>query len=203
MRARRRRRAPRPRARRARALRRARRAHRLRPRTSARSALRSPSRNSGPARAARRRSTRAPCGCSRRRPARSKDWRTAPRSPPRPRARGATRPRARSPPVQSSEAALEVGDEVFRILEPDLQPDQGTARPGTDAARLLDVLRHDQALEASPAVAQREHLEPVDERGEAILAAIGELHAEEAGRAEVVALPERVAGVALERRIEH
>src|SRR5688572_33021482 len=103
---------------------------------------------------------------------------------PNDRARAASafiRPRRASRALHSLEALRQVGDEVLGILEPDVQPDQRPARPRADAARLVDVVRHDEALEAAPAVAEREALEVVDERGELRVAAVGELHAEKAG----------------------
>src|SRR5689334_19502386 len=72
----------------------------------------------------------------------------------------------------------EIAEEIARILEPDLQSHELPAGPWPNVARHLpSVLRHDEAVVAAVAIAEREELEPVDESRELLLRALVELDA--------------------------
>src|SRR6185312_11095570 len=103
-------------------------------------------------------------------------WR---RSPP---VRGVARAGRASRAAHPLESTLEVGDEVLGLLEPDVEPDERSARPRFRAARALEVRGHDEALIAAPAVAEREALEALDERRDLRARARRELHAEKPRR---------------------
>ena len=102
------------------------------------------------------------------------------------------------------EAALEIGDQIVDILEPDMEAHRRAAgRPGGGAAHIVAIERDHQALEAAPRRADAEQRERVDEGVHRCLRHRLEHDAEQAARAGEVALPDRVAGTAFERRVEH
>src|SRR5919202_824394 len=101
------------------------------------------------------------------------------------------------------EGLIQIRDEVVRVLEPDMEPYQRSL--GSPAGRRAvgrDVARDRQALEAAPGITEPEQGQAVEERLDGPVRAGSEHDAEEARRALEVALPEVVAGIALERRIE-
>src|SRR5262245_66103465 len=75
-------------------------------------------------------------------------------------------------------------------------------RPGRGAAHVVAIERDDEALEAAPRRADTEQRQRIDERVHRLLRHRLEHDAEQAARAGEVALPDRVAGTALERRAQ-
>ena len=201
------------RARARRPLRAAPRAHRLRPRTSPPSPRRSPSRSSARFPSRRLADRRIARGCSRRRrgshatASRSAVARDGiARSRPRARSHAATRCGAcRCPPrFESPGVALEVGDEVRRILEADLQAHERAAGPAAApcASPRCSPARRGSRSRPSCSRARRAR-SALDERRHLLVGLRGELDREEPGRAAEVALPQRVARVGGQRRVQH
>src|SRR5262245_39428502 len=103
-----------------------------------------------------------------------------------------------------SKRCLEIGYQVIRILEADVHPYRRTARlPGRGGADPLGIGDLDEAFEAAPARAYAEELECVDERCGGLLAHRDQHERKERGGAVEVALPDLVARIVLERRVEH
>src|SRR5262245_11134511 len=75
-------------------------------------------------------------------------------------------------------------------------------RPGRGAAHVVAIERDDEALEAAPRRADAEQRQRIDESRHRLLRHRLEHNAEQAARAGEVALPDRVAGTALERRVK-
>src|SRR3954466_8892937 len=114
--------------------------------------------------------------------------------------------RSRRPPSAVSrathpfESPREIVAKIRGVLQADMQAHERPAAPRLGAAHAIDMRRHDQALIAAPAVAEREAFEGIHERG-GLPARAGrrELDAEQAARAEKVALPDRMAGIVGQR----
>ena len=106
-----------------------------------------------------------------------------------------------APRLEALEPGGEVGDQIVGILEADVEPDE-RALPFAAGRGAHRVGRDRQALEAAPAVADAEQLEPVDQpRPRRRVAAVQD-EGEEAGRALEVAAPILVAGAIGQRRME-
>src|SRR5690606_18510555 len=88
------------------------------------------------------------------------------------------------------------------VGQPAVQADQGPAPPGPGGAQVVDRRRHDQALVATPGIADAEEPAPLAQGGERALALRGarrtrerlavELEREQAARAREIAPPELV-----------
>src|SRR5262245_44821905 len=105
---------------------------------------------------------------------------------------------------EALQAALEILDQVIGVLEPDVEAQTVSRRlpPGSGAV-VARVEREHEALETAEARADAEMLQPVDERGHRGLGEGLEHHGEESGRTGKVTLPDRVARVVGQRRVEH
>src|SRR5688572_27341516 len=104
---------------------------------------------------------------------------------------------------QRAKAALQVRNQIVRILQPDVQPDGRAAGiPLGHGAVALDARNDGEALEAAPARSDAEDLKRIDESGDLPLRGGLEHDREQRRRAGEIALPDRVAGVVLQRWVD-
>src|SRR5438067_2494556 len=100
------------------------------------------------------------------------------------------------------EALGEIGDQILRVFEPDMDAHQGPFRlPPRRGAAALREGGLDQALIPAPAGADAEQIERVDEGGDRLLRRRLQHHPEQTAGPEEIAFPQLVAGVFLQRRV--
>src|SRR5262249_48586849 len=101
-------------------------------------------------------------------------------------------------------SAIEIGDQIVHILEPDVKPDRRSARrPGGGGADLAAVERDGEALKAAPGCPHAEQGEGVEERQHGRLRHRLEHHREQSAGAGEVAPEDRVAGILGQPRMQH
>ena len=105
--------------------------------------------------------------------------------------------------VERRKAALEIGFEIVDILKPDMEP-QGrtTGRPFGRGAIAVAVERNDEAFKAAPRKPHAEQLDRVEQGIDSLLRRRLQHNAEQAGRAGKIPFPDRVAGIALQCRVQ-
>src|SRR5260370_36000127 len=99
-------------------------------------------------------------------------------------------------------AAFEVGDQIVRVLEPDVEA-QGRAagRPARRGAVAGAIEHDDEALVSAPGNPHAEQLERVEEGAHGGLAGRLEHDTEQPRGSGEIAPPDRVSGIVLERRM--
>src|SRR5579872_2734736 len=106
--------------------------------------------------------------------------------------------------VEGGEATREIGDEIGRILQADVQPHHRAFRlPCRRTAQPLRIDRQGEAFEAAPGEADAETLQRIDQRDPRGIVAAGKDEGEETRRPLEVALPDIMAGTAGQRRMQH
>src|SRR5665213_1228780 len=106
--------------------------------------------------------------------------------------------------VEGCEAALEVGLEIPDILEPDVEPQRRPARrPFGGGAVAVAIEGNHKALEAAPGIAHAKKLDGVEQGIDRLLRRRLQHDAEQARGAGKIPLPDRVARIAFERRMQH
>ena len=103
---------------------------------------------------------------------------------------------------ETIETGREVGDQLVRTLEADVQPDERTrGLPARGAAQRRGIDGQRQALEAAPGKTDTEQREPIDQRGARGIAAAGEDEAEQPRSAGEIAREDLVPGTGGQRRM--
>src|SRR5690606_4133500 len=105
---------------------------------------------------------------------------------------------------QPRKSRVEIVLQILYVLEPDGKPQGGAVRlPSRRRAVGSAVERNDEALEPAPGITHAEQLQLVEEGRYGFPRAGLQNDREQAARAEEVALPQRVARVGGERRVQH